>query len=161
MCGINDAKLQTRDERARGKCITKACLEASIQIVSTLSIMSNALIRSMSKLMIGTEEGLRIGKGSLSLVVSCVGEWLLLFVSRWCLERLVLDLLNSWLLLIPGVSFRLLTSRSISWSSIDSVEEGELGIGLDRWSVFWFGDRIGDLTGDLSPPFAALDRLMR
>ena len=156
------ARLSKEMSRGRGYASRKHAYFKTtlrLQIVSTLSIMSNALIRSMSKLIIGTEDGLRIGKGS--LLVSCVGEWLLLLVSLWCLERLVLDVLNSWLLLIPGVSFRLLTSRSISWSSIDSVEDGELGFWLESWSILWLGDLIGDLPGDLSPPFAALDWLMR
>uniref|UniRef100_A0A0V0H3V6 Putative ovule protein n=1 Tax=Solanum chacoense TaxID=4108 RepID=A0A0V0H3V6_SOLCH len=67
-----------------------------------------------------------MGKGS--FLVSRIGEWLLLLLSLWNLLNLVLAVSNSWDLLIPGVSFLLLTSRSISWSSIVNVEDGELGL---------------------------------
>lgn len=132
----------------------------TLRIVSTRSMTSKALIRSISKSMIGTDDGLLMGKGSFFL--SLIGEWLLLLLKRWCLLNLILEVSNSWLLLIPGVSFLLLTSLSISWSSTDSVGDGELDLWVDNWIVFWFGDRIGDLTGDLiPPPVAALDWLTR
>lgn len=124
------------------------------RISSTRSITSKALILSTSKLITGTDEGLLIGKGS--LLISLVGEWLLLLVSLWCLLNLF-RVSNSWLLLIPGVNFRLLTSRSISRSSDVSPGSGELGLFVESWSPIWFGERIGDLTGDLIPPFIALD----
>lgn len=121
---------------------------------STRSITSIALILSISKFIIGTDDGLLIGNGS--RLISRVGEWLLLLVSLWCLLNL-LRVSNSWLLLIPGVSFRLLMSRSISRSSLVSAGKGELGLFIEIWIPFWFGDRIGDLTGDLIPPFIAFD----
>lgn len=121
---------------------------------------SKALIRSISKSMTGTEDGLLMEKSS--FLVSLVGVWLLLLLSLWCLLNLVFAVSNSWDLLIPGVSFLLLTSRSISWSSIVSMGDGELGLWVDSWIDFWFGERIGDLTGDLIPPLmVVLDWLTR
>ena len=130
-----------------------------LRIVSTRSITSKAFMRSISKSMTGTDDGLLMGNGS--FLVSPIGEWLLLLLSRWCLLNLFFAVSNSWLLLIPGVFFLLLTSRSISWSSIVNIGDGELGLCVHNWIVFWFGDRIGDLTGDLRPPLAALTWLTR
>lgn len=63
------------------------------QTIFTLSITSNALLRSSSKFMIGKEDGRFTGKGS--FVFSHVGEWLLLLVSRCCLHNLIFDVSNS------------------------------------------------------------------
>lgn len=119
---------------------------------------SKAFIRSVSKSTTGTEDGLLIGKGS--FLVSFTGEWLLLLLSLWYLLSPVFA--NSWDLLIPGVSFLLLTSQSISWSSTVNGDDEELDLWLDNLIIFWLGERIGDFTGDFTPPLAArLDWLTR
>ena len=120
---------------------------------------SKALSRSISKSKTGTENGLLMGNGS--FLVSLVGEWLLLLLSLWCFLNLLFAVSNSWLLLIPGVNFRLLTSRSISWSSTVNVGDGESGLCVDNCIDIWFGERIGDLTGDLIPTLPALAWLTR
>lgn len=127
-------------------------------MVSTRSITSKALIRSISKSMTGTEDGLLV-ENTLTLL-SLIGEWLLLLLSLWCLLNLVLAVSNSWLLLIPGVSFLLLTSRSICWSSTVSMGEEQV-FWVNNCTVFWLGERIGDLTGDLIPPLLILAWLTR
>lgn len=127
-------------------------------ILSTRSMTSKALILSILKSITGTDDSRFTGKGSFRH--SRVGEWLLLLLSLWYSLNLVFVVSNSWLLLIPGVSFLLLTSRSISWSSMVNVGDAELGL-CDNWIVFWLGERIGDIIGDLVPPLAALDWLTR
>ena len=64
-----------------------------LRILSTLSMTSNAFMRSMSKSITGMEFGLRNGNGS--FLVSLVGEWLLLLLSLWCLLNLVFAESNS------------------------------------------------------------------
>lgn len=142
----------------RSPCILIPDYE-KLRMLSTLSMTSKAFMRSISKSMTGMELGRRRGNGS--FLLSLVGEWLLLLLSLWCLLNLVFAESNSWLLLIPGVSFLLLTYWSISWSSIVNVVDGELGFWLDNWIVLWFGDLIGDLTGDLIPALQALAWLIR
>lgn len=109
----------------------------------------------------GTMDGLLTVKKSFLLLL--VGEWLLLLLNLLCLQSLVFAVSNSWLLLIPGVNFLKLTSRSISWSSWLSMEDGVLGLFPGNLTVkpFWGGERTGDLMGDLTPPFPGLERLMR
>jgi hypothetical protein len=68
---------------------------------------------------------------------------------------------NSWLLLMPGVSFLLPTSRSICWSSTVNNGEVEQPFCANNCTVFWLGERIGDLTGDLIPPLPTLTWLTR
>lgn len=109
--------------------------------------------------MTGTDDSRFTGMGSLRHD-SRAGVWLLLLLSLWYLLNLVLAVSNSWLLLIPGVSFLLLTSRSIAWSSTVNVGDGEEGLWVN-WMVFWLGERIGDMMGDLGPPLAALDCMTR
>ncbi|GER37795.1 cation-chloride co-transporter 1, partial [Striga asiatica] len=66
---------------------------------------------------------------------------------------------NSWLLLMPGVSLRLLTAWSISWSSTERPVEGETGFWGDSWRrAFWLGERMGDLGPG---PVEARDWAMR
>lgn len=129
-------------------------------MLSTLSMTSKAFIRSISKSMKGTEGSLRLVQ-NISFLLSLIGEWLLLLLSLWCLLNLVLAVSNSWLLLIPGVSFLLPTSRSICWSSIVNKGEVEQPFCVNNCNVFWLGERIGDLTGDLIPPLPTLTWLTR
>jgi len=129
-----------------------------LPMLSTLSITSKAFIRSISKSMTGTEGSLLVE--NMSFLFSLIGEWLLLLLSLWCLLNLVLAVSNSWLLLMPGVSFLLPTSRSICWSSTVSMGEEHVFC-VNNCPVFWVGERIGDLTGDLIPPFPTLTWLTR
>lgn len=132
------------------------CTIYNFRRVSTLSITSKALIRSISKSITGAIEGLLVGKKSLT--VSLVGEWLLLLVSLLFVHSLIFEMSNSWLLLIPGVSFRKLISRNIFWSS--SVSIGDFA-GNETVELLCEGDWTGDLMGDLMLPLEGLERLMR
>lgn len=128
--------------------------------VSTRSMTSNALIRSISKSKTGTDDGRLVEY--ISLLVSLVGEWLLLLLRRWYLLKRLLTVSNSWLLLIPGVIFLFVTSQSICWSSTDRAGDEQVAFVGDNCSAFWLGDRIGDLIGDRVPQFVEdLEWLMR
>ena len=129
-------------------------------MVSNLSMTSKAFILSISKSMTGMEGSLLVENISF-LLLSLIGEWLLLLLSLWCLLNLVLAVSNSWLLLMPGVSFRLPTSRSICWSSTVNMGELEQPFWVNDCPDFWVGERIGDLTGDLIPPLPTLTWLTR
>ena len=115
----------------------------------------------MSKLMIGvTDDFLNEESSS---VLSLVGEWLLLLLNLSCLLNLDFAASNSWLLLIPGVSFLKLTYRSISrssWVSMDVAATARF-CAEEITSGFFVGERIGDLVGDLMPPLLDLIWLIR
>lgn len=121
-----------------------------------LSIISRALVLSISKLMTGSI--LLIERNSFLLLL--LGEWLLLLINLLCICLAFVS--NSWLLLIPGTNFLYLTSLSISCSCC--VRTGDELLALFGDNVIeeplCVGDRTGDLMGDRSP-FAALDWLMR
>lgn len=115
---------------------------SNFQAVARPSMISKALIRSMSKSMLVTHGGQLMAK--LSFLVSIGLDSLLLLLNLWCFLKLVFGVLNLWLLLIPGVYLFLVMSWSISWSLNNNLEDSESVL-----RVSWLEEQIVDVEWDL------------